>query len=195
LSPNPPPTKDESRRLAAAKDDPRSNPLAHWSHATTELPGEGLSRERPATAEEKIAIATALDILGVEHFTASYDLKSLAGGGYRLIGTISAGVSQACVVTLDPVSQVIEESFDSEFWRSLEAGDGGEEKGILNGPTLERLEGDDIPVGRIVFETLSSALDPYPRKAGAAFDWQDEREANTGNAGPFAVLSKLKDKQ
>lgn len=194
MSANPPPTKDELRRLAAAKVHPGSNPLTGWSHAITELPQGGLTLQRSATAQENNAIAKSLEVLDVEHLTANYHLKGIAGGGCRVCGSISAVVSQACVVTLDPVTQIIEESFDSEFWRSLESGDGGEEKGILNGPTLELLEGDEIPVGRLVFEALSAALDPYPRKADAHFDWQGDYAASAGNTGPFAVLSKLKDK-
>ena len=31
-----------------------------------------------------------------------------------------------------------------------------------------------IPVGRIVFETISAGLDPYPRKPGAEFTWADK---------------------
>jgi hypothetical protein len=49
-------------------------------------------------------------------------------------------------------------------------------------------------VGRIVYETVSAALDPYPRKSGAEFTWSDPREAEAAaRANPFALLKKLKD--
>ena len=57
---------------------------------------------------------------------------------------------------------------------------------------LEKLERGLIPVGRIVFETLASSLDPYPRREGAAFNWQDPQSAGDKKANPFAALSKLK---
>ena len=54
-----------------------------------------------------------------------------------------------------------------------------------------------IEVGRIVFECLAGAIDPFPRKADAAL----ERVAASprGSAGdkpesPFAVLAKIKEK-
>jgi hypothetical protein len=53
------------------------------------------------------------------------------------------------------------------------------------------LEHGLIPVGRIVFESLSASLDPYPRSEGAEFTWQDPKSESAAN--PFAALSKLKD--
>ncbi len=54
------------------------------------------------------------------------------------------------------------------------------------------LDGDRIDVGRIVYETLSAGLDPYPRKEGAEFDWADPKTGVADSANPFAVLKKLK---
>ena len=52
----------------------------------------------------------------------------------------------------------------------------------------------EIDVGRVVFETLSAALDPYPRKNGASLEWQDPESAEgVGASGPFGALKKLKD--
>ncbi len=50
------------------------------------------------------------------------------------------------------------------------------------------LEGDKIDLGAYVVEDLSLAIDPFPRKPGAAFEAPD-----TGaEISPFAVLAKLK---
>ena len=66
---------------------------------------------------------------------------------------------------------------------------------VLVGPDVDILERGVIPVGRIVFETLSASLDPYPRRPGAEFTWQDQHQVEPEETSPFAVLSQLKDKK
>lgn len=168
--------------------------LASWTHATTEIPAQGLDRRRSATAEEREAIRKALGLAALERLDAHYRIHSVAGGGWRLAGTLLADVVQSCVVTLEPLPATLEEKFASEFWDDLDEPEGGEDKGILDEADVERLEGDTIPAGRVVFETLSGALDPYPRKAGARFDWEDKAAQDVGKNNPFSVLSRLKDK-
>jgi hypothetical protein len=52
-----------------------------------------------------------------------------------------------------------------------------------------------IDAGRIVFETLSASVDPYPRRAGAQFEGEELGDAAApGASGPFAALKKLKDR-
>ncbi|MEQ1717249.1 MAG: DUF177 domain-containing protein [Hyphomicrobium sp.] len=193
-TPKTPLTDDEPRRLAAEPSKVPPNPLRLWAHATTEIPAGGLSRERAASEAERADIAKALGIPAVERLVARYKITSIAGGGWRLEGTISAAVVQSCVVTLEPVPLTIEERFDVEFWRDKGEPAGGEDKSVLDGPDVEPLDGDDIGAGRIVFETVSGALDPYPRKPGAAFEWQDPAAVEVEKNNPFSVLGKLKDK-
>jgi len=97
-------------------------------------------------------------------------------------------------LSLEPLPAKLDETFDTEFWRDAPLDEGGEDKSVLSGPDVEPLAGDEIPVGRIVFETLSAALDPYPRKEGAAFEWEDAAAKDPAKTSPFAVLSRLKDK-
>ena len=67
------------------------------------------------------------------------------------------------------------------------------EREILSEPEIEPLRDGRIEVGRVVFETLAAALDPYPRRADAAFEWTDPRDAGGAEkASPFAVLRSLK---
>ena len=98
----------------------------------------------------------------------------------------------ACVVSLDPVAAFLDEAFDVEFWSEVASGDGGEDKTILDARDVETLENGSIPVGRVIFETISAALDPYPRKPGAEFSWSDTAPSPPEKVSPFAALSKLK---
>lgn len=165
-----------------------------WIEKTTDIPAGGLNRNREATSAELQQIAQALDILKVGDLSSRYRITAIAGGGYRLAGTIAANVEQACVVSLEPVSGKINAAFDVEFWPTVAPADNEEEASILSGSDVEVLEHGLIPVGRIVFETLSASLDPYPRREGAEFNWQDPKAEKAESANPFAALSKLKDK-
>ena len=169
-------------------------PLSDWSHAVTEIPATGLTRERRITGEALLPLAGELNMLELSSVVADYRIERLAGGAYRLHGRVIADGAQACVVTVEPVPSHVDETFDTEFWPDLPEADGGEDKSILDERDVERLEGGVIPVGRIVFETISAGLDPYPRKPDAAFDWQEKDQPVTENVSPFAALSKLKNK-
>jgi uncharacterized metal-binding protein YceD (DUF177 family) len=165
-----------------------------WTHKVVDIPAGGLRRERETTESERKAVASALGLLGLHSLAARYRIEAIAGDAYRLSGTVSGEVDQACVVTLEPVSSKVEASFDVEFWPELEPADRDEDATVLEGPDVERFEHGIIPVGRIIFETLSASLDPYPRRDDAEFRWQDPRAEEPEKTGPFAALSKLKDK-
>lgn len=172
---------------------PLPDSLPDWSHPVVEIPNGGLGRERKATAEALGQFAEALGMLTLSHVTATYRIDRLAGGAYRLSGRVAAVGEQACVVSLEPVPSRLDEPFDVEFWPNVAEPEGGEEKGILGERDVEPLEDGVIPVGRIVAETISANLDPYPRKPDAEFKWVDEA-ANLEKTSPFAALAKLKDR-
>lgn len=169
------------------------NPLQGWSHAIVDVPAQGLDYKRAANSQEKAEIAKELGLSALDRLETDYRLAAISGGGWRLSGTLSADVVQSCVITLEPVPERIEEAFKVEFWRDLDEPEGGEDKSVLEGADVEALEGDAIPAGRIVFESLSAALDPYPRKEGASLAWQDPKAEEPEKITPFSVLAKLKD--
>lgn len=169
-------------------------PFSEWSHTVTDIPANGLSRERRLTGDALVSLAQDLNMFELSSVVADYRIDRLAGGAYRLHGRVSADGAQSCVVTLEPIAASIDEPFDVEFWPDLPEADGGEEKSILDERDVEPLQGGIIPVGRIVFETISAALDPYPRKPDAEFTWSEKTDAEIQKVSPFAALSKLKNK-
>lgn len=187
-------TAKEMARQAEARKLVKDQPLSSWNVSTLDIPSKGFERSREASAEERARIAEVLGLVSLDSLAADYRIHGLAGGGWRLTGSISAAIVQSCVVSLEPLPAQVEEEFAVEFWRDLDEPEGGEDKAVLGGTDVEPLEVDTIPVGRIVFETLSGGLDPFPRKEGAAFEWQDEKAGQSGNANPFSVLARLKDK-
>jgi uncharacterized metal-binding protein YceD (DUF177 family) len=172
-----------------------TEPLSDWTHNVTDIPASGLDREREASESERVAIADDLKLLKLDRLAARYRIKSLGDGSYRLSGKITAKVEQACIVSLDPVAGEIDAPFEVEFRPEVETPDNDEDASVLAGPDVDILERGVIPVGRIVFETLSASLDPYPRGPEAEFTWQDPRQVEPEETSPFAVLSQLKDKK
>lgn len=172
-----------------------SEHLSDWAHNVTDIPAGGLDREREAGEGERAAIADALKLLKLDRLSARYRIKLQGDGSYRLAGKVSAALEQACVVTLEPVADEIDAPFDVEFRHEVAKADDEEEASVLAGPDVDILERGVIPVGRIVFETVSASLDPYPRREGAEFDWQDPRLVDPKETSPFAALSQLKDKK
>lgn len=167
-----------------------------WEHPTSEVPETGLSVTRAAAPDELEAVARALDLVACESLEVSYTIAPAGAGRYALSGTVRAKVAQTCVVTLDPVAGTIEESVQAEFWADEDIPP--PRGGVLDlDETTEPqpIVGGQIAVGRIVFECLAESLDPYPRKPGATFDWQQPvpEGAAAGTAdSPFAVLAKIK---
>ena len=179
-----------------------------WSHATTSLPSpRTFSRE--ATAAGCAAAAGQLGILACDRLTASYTIRPLGGGKYAVSGECRADVQQACVVTLEPVSASLVLPVEVTFVpgsavidpdrrpvrpgsrRDESTADEDGDSEVLALPELEVIENGQVDVGRIIFEVLAAGLEPYPRKPGATFAWEDAT-AKKSKVHPFAVLAKLK---
>jgi uncharacterized metal-binding protein YceD (DUF177 family) len=167
----------------------------NWTHRVAEIAEAGLEQSRTATAAELEALAQVLGVLSCDDVKAVYRVRSLGQGRYRVSGDVSARLTQRCVVTLEPVAQELEETFDVEFWPAETLPESTDaEIEVLTAAEFEPIEHGLIDAGRIIVETLSAGLDPYPRKPNAEFAWE-EKDAEPSATSPFAGLSKLKDKR
>ncbi|MEI9901691.1 MAG: hypothetical protein WDN31_18045 [Hyphomicrobium sp.] len=52
-----------------------------------------------------LRLAEALDLPGCRQLVSDFTIRATGKGHYRLAGKVTAHVTQACVVTLDPVDQ------------------------------------------------------------------------------------------
>jgi len=169
-----------------------SEPL-DWSYRVTEIPEGGLRQTREASDAERAQLAADLDILGCRRLVADFTIRATGQGHYRLKGSIVADLTQACVVTLEPVEQRALGDFDAEFWPAVALPETGEDElEALSAAEIEPIVHGRIDAGRIVFETLSAAVDPYPRQPGAEFSPEAASTAAPSDLGPFAALKKLK---
>ncbi|MBC9175509.1 YceD family protein [Pseudoroseomonas ludipueritiae] len=164
------------------------------------LPWGAVSRkekreELEATEAERAALADRFGILEIGSLRASLRLRVEAGGAVRVRGQLTADVVQACVVTLEPVPQHIEEPVDLRFLP-----EGAESEEDPDGPDEIPTEGEVLELGEAIAEQLSLALDPYPRAPGAKLELdlleeEEEPEEEPARPNPFAKLSALKGKK
>src|SRR5262249_53888174 len=169
-----------------------------WDHAVRDVGESGVTAARDADPNELAAIARALDLVACTSLRTQYAILPLPGGRYRPTGRLNAQVTQACVVTLDPVESTLEESFEATFWpqQAMPLPESGE-LAIDDAPEPEPILAGQIAVGRVVFESLAAALAPSPRKPASVLAGQPARPADaavTRDASPFAVLANLKAK-
>jgi uncharacterized metal-binding protein YceD (DUF177 family) len=185
------PTKTQPTKMT---HDQPPHPLAQWIIDTESLPEKGKQITRLATPEECKALATALDILGVNALSAKAYAIRLAESHYRLSGSFEGEVVQACVVTLEPLVNKVRSNFSAEFRPESEISDDNGVIDINDDTEIEALAGSAINFGRVVFEELAATLDPYPRKSGAEFAPPADG-AEPKPPSPFAVLAQLKNKE
>ena len=126
--------------------------------------------EIAATDAELAAIAERLDLVALKRLALSYRLDRAGSGRLRLAGQLQADVTQTCVVTLEPVDAQLDVPVEIEFWPAAlveEMERNAEESGnhgLLDWP--EAVVDGRIDLGPVIYETLATALDPYPKRPG-----------------------------
>lgn len=144
-------------------------------------------------------VAEELGILGLKKLRFTGEVSAEGKEDWRLDGHLGATVTQACVVTLEPVNTRIEEDVARRFlanWPPPE--EKGEEVEMPEDETIDPL-GDQIDLWAVMTEALALALPAYPRA--------DQAELETDSAippgadpieeeetKPFAALADLKKK-
>lgn len=165
-----------------------------WDHPIQDIPESGLTAQRTAEPSELARLASALDIDACSSLAASYTITPIGGGRYRLSGALRAQVRQTCVVSLEPVVSDIEEKLEATFWpaEDIPPPQSGEVD-LRDEPEPESIVAGQIEVGRHVYECLAAAIDPFPRRHDATFEWSGV-ETEGKPESPFAVLAKIKGK-
>jgi hypothetical protein len=159
---------------------------------------DGASGEVVVTAPELETVAKMLDLVALDRLAFAYRIARDGGGRLRLTGTLRADATQTCVVSLEPVAAHLEVPVEMEFWpeelvpQSERNAAECANAGALDWP--EAIRDGRIDLGPVVYETLATALDPYPRRPEASFDWPQGQgqEGEGAGSGPFASLAALK---
>ncbi len=168
----------------------------NWEHVLEDIPAAGLTVERTAEPDERQRIAAALDLVALRDLRVRYHLSPLSLGRYTLEGELVAEIEQTCVVTLEPVTSRIQESYAATYWpqEAMPAPQTGQ-VALDDEPEPEAIVAGTIDAGRIVFESLAAAIDPYPRLPGAKYDGPLSAPEGSTAESPFAVLASLRHKR
>jgi uncharacterized metal-binding protein YceD (DUF177 family) len=164
----------------------------------------GTALEISATDSERAALAKRFGFLDLPAFSARVTVDRKPGDRIVVEGRLRGKIVQACILTLDPVTQDLDETFRIVFKQGL-----AEEKDPESGEALvnpqadapEPLPGNLLDVGEIVAEQLALAAEPYPRRPGAKLENVLPKPRKDGRPGrhetrrhPFADLAALRDK-
>lgn len=149
------------------------------------------------TEGEREAIRVLLELEALDGLVFSYRLREGRQGRVHLSGRLKANAIQTCVVSLEPLSTAIDIPVEVDFWPRaqveslVQAADDPDRAAEIEWP--EVIEADAIDLGSLIYETLATALDLYPKKVGAKLQWKNGKSAAEmeGNR-PFAVLKHLK---
>ena len=165
-----------------------------WTHGTAEIGAGGIEIEREATSTECKDVADALGILGCKSIRVSYSVAPSGRLRYRVKGAINAHLVQTCVVSLDPVDELLSTEFDLEFRPPDQFDDQVEvEVDGSHGDDPEPIADGQLEVGRVIFELISEHASDYPRKPGEELErTQSDGSGALGSTGPFAKLADLK---
>lgn len=158
---------------------------------------EGVSQyQLIANDTERAALATRFGLLELSYLSANVTLtKELdPAQPIRMTARIRGNLVQECVVSLTPISSVIDEQFTCAFSSTVASQPNELEINI-------EPDGEDPPepiidghfdAGELIAEHFGLHLDPFPRAEGAEFDpstilLNEEEEADN----PFSVLKNL----
>jgi uncharacterized metal-binding protein YceD (DUF177 family) len=145
-----------------------------------------------ADDQERMAIAKRLDLASLDRLEAHVCLEC-TGDVVRAKGRLVASLDQSCVVTGEPVTALVDESFALIFVPEPPAA-GPDDEIELGEADLDVVfhDGSAIDLGGALADTLALSLDPYPRSAGADAALKEAGVLTEEQASPFAVLAKLR---
>lgn len=146
-----------------------------------------------ADESQRGALAKRFDLPAIARLEGRFRLQHERGGIIVATLVMRAEVTQICVVTLEPFAERIAEEAELRFVPASMLGrapDADEEEEDVTPDSFESpdeifYENDQIDLGAVLSEQLALALNPYPRKPGAALpDTATDKSAN-----PFAALA------
>ena len=164
----------------------------------------GSAVEIAATESECAALAKRFGFLSLQGFSARVTVDLQPGDQVIVEGRLRGKIVQACVLSLEPVTQELDDAFRIVFQKDLaEERDPESGEAVLNAQAdaPEPLSGNMLDVGEIVAEQLSLAAEPYPRHPGVKLEdvlpkpkGGPRRGAPGQQRHPFAGLAALRDK-
>jgi uncharacterized metal-binding protein YceD (DUF177 family) len=162
----------------------------------TQIPDGGLHRDIVADPATLAAMAEAAGVRELQNAHASFQLSLKSNGRVHVAGRVHARIGQICVVTLDPIENEIDETVDLMFVppelmpQTVHSAEDGPPTDAEELDPPEPIDNGAIDLGRLATDVVYLAIDPYPRKPGAAFEL--EVAPVDPEDHPFAALKALR---
>lgn len=125
-----------------------------------------------------------------------YEVSHFRKNSFKMTSDIKLEIEQSCVITLNPVTSKLHDIAATRFvpQHIFEEITNSDEDDILEDDNLEPIADSRLNIGRILYEQITGAINPYPRAPGVEFDPASGADPNDDGAdlGPFAGLAKLK---
>ncbi len=157
-----------------------------------------------AKPEECEAIAKRFNLIELDGFTATLQLEPKGKGSLLEVqGTLKANVVQPCIITAEPVSSSLDETF--EILYSFDPVDDAGNEVLIDMDAEEPPEMVDpqgIDFGEAVVQQFAVMLNPYPKSPDSS--WTGDSVEETPNeeevqksekTNPFSVLKDLQIKK
>lgn len=191
-----------------------SHTLPEWSYLVEEdRAGTDITDVKISPSpEEAEALCHRLNLLKLEGLKAQMTLERVSGGMVvHIKGHLTGHITQACVVSLEPVESDVDEEFEGWFANPDQAvilSKARRERQSKNGegetPILDEKDDPEpivnghIDLGELATQYLSLAINPYPHAPGMGSSDEATEERYTDDPGedirrnPFAVLKNWK---
>lgn len=151
-----------------------------------------------ATDEEIKDFTDRFGLLDLSDLSAKIEVKPRKKGGVIAVsGVVRAHIVQSCVITLEPVSQEVEEHFSCLFAPEEKAVDYdaffSDEQFDPDAEPPEAIIDGQIELGAFAAENFALAIPPFPRKEGAVYEGEEEEVViEEEKKSPFEKLKALK---
>ena len=150
------------------------------------VPSKGRVRKISAQAHNLSEIAARLKVPSVKALSGEMMVKP-AKRGLLISGSVDAILVRNCVLTLEPLEETVNETFEIRFIENLDPEEDQNDEDI----DLEPLQVDqDIDLADLLVQQVALSMAPYPRKPYAENDAQNH--ATEPETSPFDVLKQLK---
>jgi len=145
------------------------------------------TRSIEAKPAELTALATLFNLPDIQTLRGHFTLTHQRAGTITAHLTLSARLTQTCVVTLEPFESDLHESTELLFVPAASIKESAEidlDPETLEAPDEIPYTAETIDLGAVLAEQLALSLNPYPKKPGATL------EPTTDNhpQNPFAAL-------
>ena len=149
------------------------------------VPNLGCHERLAADEKECAALAKRFDLPRIHSLSGLLKVVPWRGGGLKITGTLNARVDQVSVISLETFTSDLEFAVE-RYFLSPRAG-----RPDAENEDVDIIENGSVDLGEILAETMALELDPYPRKAGEAFN-DIEEQPESAKVSPFTALSKLR---